>query len=250
MIYDLAQPHYNHAPQFPGQPPNSTLYSQLAVVARATVERCEFMSHSGSHIDAPFHYLPNGPCIHELPLSHFYGPCVALDLRPLKPSHPISADDLRKYEKLITPGTFVLLKTGWGDKRGNSKEFLTAWPYVSGSGGQYLMDRQVKGMGIDALSTGGYGDYHVEADAHMILLGANKLLLEDIRIPDELLDGKRRHFAAFPILIANAGGAWVRPIVWDSGDLDGEQPAPEKPAVIPREVAALNVLVQSEAGND
>ena len=50
----------------------------------------------------------------------------------------------------------------------------------------------------------------------MELLGAEKLLLEDIHIPDELLDGKRRHFAALPILIANAGGAWVRPIVWDT----------------------------------
>ena len=32
MIYDLAQPHYNHAPQFPGQPPNSIEYQQLAVI--------------------------------------------------------------------------------------------------------------------------------------------------------------------------------------------------------------------------
>ena len=82
MIYDLArpqynpQPHYDQGPQFPGQPPNSVPHQQLAVVTRATVERCEFMSHSGSHVDAPFHYLPSGPCVHELPLWHFYGPCV------------------------------------------------------------------------------------------------------------------------------------------------------------------------------
>ena len=69
MIYDLAQPHYNHAPQFPSQPPNSIEYQQLAVVDGATVERCSFMTHSGSHVDAPFHYLPQLPCIHELPLS-------------------------------------------------------------------------------------------------------------------------------------------------------------------------------------
>ena len=249
MIYDLAQPHYNHAPQFPGQPPNSVLYQQLAVVADATVERCEFMSHSASHVDAPFHYIPDGACIHELPLSHFYGPCVAIDLRPLEPCHPISADDLRRYEKLITPGTFVLLKTGWGDMRRNTKEFLTAWPYMSKSGADYLMDRQAKGMGIDALSTGGYGAYHVQADAHVVLLGACKLLLEDIHIPDELLDGKRRHFSAFPILIANAGGSWVRPLVWDTGDLDGDRPAAEKPAVLPQEVSALSALVRSGAAN-
>jgi kynurenine formamidase len=245
MIYDLAQPHYNQGPQFPGQPPNSISYQQLAVVDGATVERCVFMTHSGSHVDAPFHYLPNLPCIHELPLSHFYGPCVALDLRPLPPSHPISAADLRNHEAFITAGTFILLKTGWGEKRGNSKEFLTSWPYMSASGAQYLLDREVKGMGIDGLSTGGYPDPHAESDAHKLLLGAKKLLLEDIHIPDALLDGRRRHFAAFPILIANAGGSWTRPIVWDAGDLDSDSSAPELSATIPPSVAAQMVLQRS-----
>jgi arylformamidase len=247
MIYDLAQPHYNHAPQFPGQPPNSVQYQQLAVVDGATVERCTFMTHSASHVDAPFHYLPHLPCIHELPLSHFYGACVALDLRGLAPSHPINADDLRKQEALITENTFVLLKTGWGENRGNSREFLTAWPYMSASGAQYLLDRKVKGMGIDGLSTGGYRDEHAEGDAHKLLLGAKKLLLEDISIPDALLDGKRRHFAAFPILIANAGGSWTRPIVWDDGDLDTESSAPELASKIPQSVAACMALQRSGA---
>src|SRR6201996_4196421 len=247
MIYDLAQPHYNHAPQFPGQPPNSVEYQQFAVVDGATVERCTFMSHSGSHVDAPFHYLPHLPCIHELPLSHFYGPCVALDLRDLPPSHPIAAQDLLPHEQLLLPGIFVLLKTGWGEKRANSKEFLTAWPYMSGDGARYLLERQVKGMGIDGLSTGGYPDKHAESDAHELLLSANKLLLEDIHIPEDLLDGKRRHFAAFPILIANAGGAWTRPIVWDDGDLDSDSSAPELAANVPPSVAAAMTLQRSAA---
>jgi len=247
MIYDLAQPHYNLAPQFPGQPPNSVGYQQLAVVEGATVERCTFMTHSGSHVDAPFHYLPQLQCIHELPLSHFYGPCVAIDLRGLAPSHAIKARDLRKHEAILTPGTMVLLKTGWGEKRGNSKEFLTAWPYMSGEGAQYLLDRKVKGMGIEGLSTGGYPDPHAESDAHKLLLGAQKLLLEDILIPDALLDGRPRHFAAFPILIANAGGAWTRPIVWDTGDLDSDSSAPELAATIPAAMAATIALQRGPA---
>jgi kynurenine formamidase len=247
MIYDLAQPHYSHAPQFPRQPPNTIGYQQLAVVDGATVERCTFMTHSGSHVDAPFHYLPHLPCIHELSLGHFYGACVALDLRGLPPSHPIDADDLRKHEALVTANTLVLLKTGWGEKRGNSREFLTAGPYMSGSGAQYLLDRNAKGMGIDGLSTGGYPDPHAEADAHKLLLGANKLLLEDIFIPDALLDGKRRHFAAFPVLIANAGGSWTRPVVWDDGDLDTESSAQELARKIPSSVAQAIALQRSIA---
>ena len=86
MLYDLAQPLYNQGPQFPGQPPNSIEYQQLAVVGGATVERVTAITHSGSHVDAPFHYLPELPCISELPLSHFFGPCVGLDLRGFPPS--------------------------------------------------------------------------------------------------------------------------------------------------------------------
>ena len=247
MIYDLAQPLYNNGPQFPDQPPNSILYQQRAAVQGATVERLQIMTHSGSHIDAPFHFLPELPSISELPLSHFYGPCIALDLRPIDACHAIDANDLRKHEELITPGVFLLLKTGWGDRRANTKEFLTDWPYMSGDGARYLVQRGIKGFGIDVLSTGGYPDKHAESDAHLELLGRRKLLLEDIHIPDALLDGKRRHFAAFPILIANAGGSWVRPLVWDTGDLDLDEPGPEQPTQLPPSVAGLIALERTSA---
>ena len=239
MIYDLSQPLFNDAPQFPGQLANSVVYAQRAAVSAATVERLELMTHSGTHIDAPFHFLPQLPSVSELPLSYFYGPCVAIDLRPIEPAHGITAEDLRPHESLLTPGVFVLLKTGWGDERNNSKKFLTQWPYMTGDGARYLVSRDVKGMGIDGLSTGGYGDEHVEGDAHRELLSHQKLLLEDIHIPDALLDGKIRRFQAFPILIANASGAWARCLVWDSGDLDSDTPAPEVRAEIPASVTSL-----------
>lgn len=245
MIYDLSQPHFNGAPQFPKQPPNSTEYQQLAIVEGATVERCEYMTHSGSHVDAPFHYKPELPTISELPLSHFYGRCVALDMRGLKPEHGMTAEDLRKHEALITPGIFVLLKTGWGDKRANTKEFVTEWPYMTGDGARYLLERGVKGMGLDGLSTGGYPGKKAESSAHLLLLGAKKLLLEDIHIPDELLDGKVRYFACFPILIANAGGAWVRAVVWDEGDLEREGAVEQVGPLIPESVAEQVKMMRS-----
>jgi arylformamidase len=221
MIYDLSQPLYNNGPQFPDQPPNSIRYHQRAHVQGATVERLEIMTHSGSHIDAPFHYKPQLPSVSELPLSHFYGPCVGLDLRPIAAKHPI--------------------------ERANTKKFLTEWPYMSGEGARYLVERGIKGFGIDVLSVGGYPDPHAEADAHLELLSHGKLLLEDIHIPDALLDGRQRHFAALPILIANAGGSWVRPIVWDKGDLDADLPAEEQRTMLPASVAGLIDLERSPA---
>jgi arylformamidase len=247
MIYDLSQPLYNNGPQFPDQPPNSIRYHQRAHVQGATVERLEIMTHSGSHIDAPFHYKPQLPSVSELPLSHFYGPCVGLDLRPIAAKHPIDSADLSRHEAQIKPGIFLLLKTGWGDERANTKKFLTEWPYMSGEGARYLVERGIKGFGIDVLSVGGYPDPHAEADAHLELLSHGKLLLEDIHIPDALLDGRQRHFAALPILIANAGGSWVRPIVWDKGDLDADLPAEEQRTMLPASVAGLIDLERSPA---
>lgn len=239
MIYDLSQPLFNNAPQFPGQAANSVRYAQRAAVSAATVERLELMTHSGTHIDAPFHFFPELATVSELPLSHFYGACVAIDLRPLEPAHGITSDDLRRHQNLLTESTFILLKTGWGDDRTNSKRFLTQWPWMTGDGAKYLVSRGVKGMGIDGLSTGGYGDEHVEGDAHKELLSHGKLLLEDIHIPDALLDGKTRRFQAFPILVANASGAWSRCLVWDAGDLDGPDPADEQRTVLPSSVTEL-----------
>jgi kynurenine formamidase len=108
---------------------------------------------------------------------------------------------------------------------------------MTGDGANYLVERKIKGIGVDTLSTGGYGDEHVEGDAHKELLSNGKLLLEDIHIPEELLDRQQRHFAAFPILIANAGGSWARAIVWDTGDLDRNVPSDEKRTQIPPSIA-------------
>jgi kynurenine formamidase len=54
---------------------------------------------------------------------------------------------------------------------------------MSGDGARYLVQRGIKGFGIDVFSTGGYPDSHAESDAHLELLGHSKLLLEDIRMP-------------------------------------------------------------------
>jgi kynurenine formamidase len=113
----------------------------------------------------------------------------------------------------------VLLKTGWGDRRGLTKEFLTEWPYLTGVGAEYLLSLGIHGVGIEGLSIGGYDDPEKETAAHKVLLGAKKLIIEDLRIPTEMLDGKPRHFAAFPVLIEKAGGAWTRAVAWDEGEM-------------------------------
>ena len=191
----------------------------LAAVVGVNVERVDLSTHTGTHIDAPFHFFPDMEPVDRLPLEHFHAPCIAVDLRHKPAGSGILPVDFNGLEQKNVKGAVILLKTGWGDKRALSREFLTAWPYLTGEGAEYLLSLGIHGVGIEGLSVGGFNDPEKEAASHKVLLGARKLIVEDIRIPEALLDGKKRHFAAFPILITGASGAWARAIAWDDGDM-------------------------------
>jgi kynurenine formamidase len=93
------------------------------------------------------------------------------------------------------------------------------WPKFRPTSAEYLPSRGVHGVAIEALSIGGFDEPQKETAAHKVLLGAKKLIIEDIRVPEAMLDGKIRHFAAFSVLIQGAGGAWTRAVAWDEGEI-------------------------------
>jgi len=219
MLYDLSQPVFNNVPQWPRFQPTSLTVPHLAAVEPANVERVDLTTHTGTHIDAPYHFFPNLETVDRLPLEHFHAPCIAADLRHKVAGSGILPEDLDGLDEKKAKGAIVLLKTGWAEKRALSQEFLTAWPYLTGEGARHLLALGAHGVGIEGLSVGGFNDPEKESASHKVLLGARKLIVEDIRIPEALLDGKVRHFAAFPILITGAGGAWARAIAWDEGDM-------------------------------
>lgn len=219
MIYDLSQPIFNNVPQWPKFRPSTMTIPHLTAIESANVERLELMTHTGTHIDAPFHFFPDAETIDRLPLSHFHAPCLALDLRYKEAGSGIVTADLKQHADKIEHGMIVLLKTGWAEKRALTKEFLTAWPYLTGEGAEYLVSLGIHGVGIEGLSIGGYDDPEKETAAHKVLLGARKLIIEDIQVPEAMLDGRTRHFAAFPVLIQGAGGAWTRAVAWDKGEM-------------------------------
>lgn len=219
MLYDLSQPVFNNVPQWPKHKPTSLTLSHMVPVEGANVERVELTTHTGTHIDAPFHFFPAMETVDRLPLKHFQGPCIAVDLRHKEAASGIIAEDFASLSVADAKGAIVLLKTGWGDKRALTREFLTAWPYLTGDGASYLVSLGIHGVGIEGLSVGGYDDPEKETASHRVLLGNHKLIVEDIRVPEALLDGNMRHFAAFPILITGAGGAWARAVAWDPGEM-------------------------------
>ncbi len=216
-IYDLSQPVYSNCPQYPDYNPRPVTVRSFYMLAVQGVNKeiVTMSTHSGTHCDAPFHFLEDGLTIDLIPLETYIGPATVLDLRGKKPGSAIERVEVERLGARIADGDIVLLNTGWGHKRANTKEFLTEYVYLSGEAAQYLVDRGVKGVGIDAVSLGGYADPSKAVPAHKTMLSNGKFIVEELFFPDEVMDEKKRLFVAVPVKLQSCGGAWTRAMLWE-----------------------------------
>ncbi len=217
IIHDLSQPVFSNCPQYPDDNPRPVkvaLFYQLAVQG-VNKEIVELSTHTGTHCDAPYHFFEDGATIDRIPLETYVGPATILDLRGKSPGAAIERAEVERFAGRISEGDVVLLNTGWGHKRANTKEFLTQYVYLSGEAAQYLVDRGVKGVGIDAVSLGGYNDADKAGPPHTIMLGNGKFIVEELYVPDEVMDEKERLFVAAPVKLRGTGGAWTRAMLWE-----------------------------------
>jgi len=216
-IYDLSQPVFTNSPQYPDTNPRPVqvrLFYMLAVQG-VNKEIVEMSTHTGTHCDAPFHFFEDGKTIDEIPLETYVGPAAIFDLRYKKPGTAVDVADLRPLTAGIQPNDIALLNTGNGHRRANSKEFLTEYVYLTGEGAQFLVECGVKGVGIDAVSLGGYNDSAKAGPPHRAMLANGKFIVEDLYFPDEVMDGRKRLFCAAPIKLRGCGGAWARAMLWE-----------------------------------
>lgn len=177
-------------------------------------ESALFMNlHTGTHMDAPFHQIPSGKTIDQVDPTLFVGPCRVLDLREV--ADKIMAKDLMPYN--IQSGEILLFKT----RNSESETFDPKFVYLDATAAQFLKERRVQAVGIDAMS--------VERDdpthrVHQILLGAEIGVLEDIRLKD-VKEGTYR-LVAVPLRLNGVDGSPCRALLWPdrpTHDAEGEQ---------------------------
>ncbi len=216
-IYDLSQPVFNNCPQYPDtnpRPAEIKLFYMLAVEG-VNKEIVQISTHTGTHMDAPFHFFEDGKTIDQVPLQTYVGNATILDLRDKRPGTAIERADVERFAEQIAADDIVLLNTGGGHRRANSKAFLTEYVYLTGEAAQFLVDRGAKGVGIDAVSMGGYNDPSTGEPPHRILLGSGKFIAEELYFPDEVMDGRKRLFVAAPVKLQGCSGAWTRAALWE-----------------------------------
>lgn len=210
-IIDLSQPVYHNCPGWPTYEMVDVRYEAIYPNDGYTAERIQMNVHTATHLDAPFHFYPEGKTIEQIPIDRFQGEAVPVDLFGIAADTPIGVEHLEPYKDVVRPGDIVLLCTGWGKKRGYTKEYYHQWPYLSGEGAEWLVNHKVKGVGLDGLSIGGWG-MEKAVPPHEILLSNEIWPLEELYLTEELLTEERWFLCAFPLKLKGFGGAPVRAV--------------------------------------
>jgi len=176
---------------------------RFAVERRGRVQesRLDLHLHSGTHIDAPLHMLPEGGSIDSYPLERFIAPSRVL---AFPDARQIGAAELKGKE--IRKGEFVLLKT----RNSESEAFDFDFVYLDSSGAEYLKEIGVAGVGIDSLGIERDQEGH---PTHEILLSARIPILEGVRLKD--VEEGTYLLVALPLKIAGAEASPVRAVLID-----------------------------------
>jgi arylformamidase len=158
-------------------------------------------AHTGTHMDAPLHFVNNGESIDRMPLTATIGPARLIQIEH---AEFITPEELSRHG--IQPGERILFKTRniW-----DTSSFLKKFVHCNAPAARHLVERKVQTIGIDYLSIGAYEGDGVET--HQILLGAGVWVIEGLDLSQ--LEPGNYDLICLPLKILNGDGAPARAVV-------------------------------------
>lgn len=190
---------------WPGDPPLQISHTlDIKQGDNCTVSLLEMGAHTGTHMDAPAHFIRSGIGIDEMPPSAGMGMARVI---AISDQESIKTDELEQYS--IRRGERILFKTRNSDHCWETDRFVEDFVYISVPAARYLAERQVKLVGVDYLSVGGF---HVDGvEIHQALLNAGIWIIEGLDLK-RVQPGKVQ-LICLPIKIAGGDGAPARALV-------------------------------------
>ncbi|MFZ0004669.1 MAG: cyclase family protein [Methanoregula sp.] len=195
-IIDITRPLSSSTVSFPGDPPPQFIQRDAGLYQ---ISDLRMNSHSGTHIDAPVHYLKKGDTIDTIPLDNLIGPCRVLDVTFA--GNTITATHLRGR---LGNEKRILLKTTF------SKEtrFREDFPHITKDAAKLLSERGTLCLGIDSFSIEAFV---CDGSVHRELLGNGCIIVELLDLSS--IDEGEYEMAALPLRLTGLDGAPARVVL-------------------------------------
>ena len=160
-------------------------------------------THTGTHIDAPTHIIPNTKSLDQFGVEKFIGPAIVIDCSEIK---DISLDFLKMKEDVIKNVDFVLFYSGWQHKW-NTDRYFDEFPTLTTDAVEWLAKLNLKALGFDSISVD-----KMTAESlpnHKVLLKKDILIIENMTNLDKLIS-KKFELNCIPLKIENSDGSPIR----------------------------------------
>ena len=160
--------------------------------------------HTGTHIDAPVHFIHQAAGVDEMPLAATMGPARVIEIADPR---VITADELRGHS--LQAGERVLFRTANSPRCWQADRFVEDFVYISEQAAEHLAETRVRTVGVDYLSVGGY---HADgARIHRILLSAGIWIIEGLDL--SAVRAGRYELICLPVKLHGSDGAPARALL-------------------------------------
>lgn len=209
-LVDLSLPISSEMPHFDGTPPVYVARSHRLESEGYRMSTVVMGNHSGTHVDAPSHFLADGGGVEAISIERCIGPATVLDLSDHEPEQEITVADLQAaLGETATAGARLLLRTDW-DRRFGSESYFSDFPPLAPDAGRFFANGDVWLVALDTPSL-----HPTNAGPlHEVMLGAGIVIIESLaNLAD--LTGRKVFFSGLPIKLAGADGAPIRAVAYD-----------------------------------
>jgi|SRR5690242_20283993 len=202
---DISVPLHDGMVHWPDNPPvKIERMLDIDLGDAANVSKMSLGVHTGTHVDAPRHFIRDGHGVHAAPFDALIGPARIVEISD---RHSIKVDELRQHDP--QPGERILFKTLNSTRCWHTDEFVEDFVYVSQEAARYLASQGVRTVGVDYLSVGGYT---VDgAETHHALLSAGIWIIEGLNLA--AVQPGVYELICLPLKIVDSDGAPARAVL-------------------------------------
>jgi len=207
-VIDLTITISEQIPTFPGSPQPNFINWETLEKDGYNLELLFLSSHTGTHIDAPYHFLKKGQKIHQIMTRRLVTEAILIRIRK-GANQSITKTDIQKFEKkygVIDEGSTIIFHTGW-QKNLKKESYFLKNPGLAVSAARYLASKKINLVGIDSPSIDLGKDS--KFSVHHILAKGGILIVENLsnleKIPSE-----KFYLIVAPLKLKNATGSPVR----------------------------------------